>query len=741
MHKWWKQFKLENRFIYRNWFLIAAPVAFALSMYLSFSLSLLSNSDMANLTDRFFKNFYDFQQLIHTMTLGIVMFLGVFSTRRHYNKGAYELYGAWPVSQTTIISTKFIAAILYFSIYTALMGIVFWLRAMQYGISASVAGNQLIHNVLQYEWSFCVTLALGMFLAVTIPGRIAYLIAFCGWMFGTYFMDIFVISRFELFYLKVFHLNKYFLYSLSPIESYTTWGVNLNAYETWFSRLIVMAFTVLLGIIMVWILKNKRPTRSSGKWGLISVVIVLLTATSAIPYANFWSDRYKTYAAHEKEAVSYGADHPHSGEAEEVKEENSGDLPATGTYRFPVSTYDINATQTGRKTLAVNAKITVPQKSLDKKPLIFTLNRSLQIDQLTHDGDPVDYTRKGDLIEIDDVGDMKADTLTLSFQYKGEIEEWSHAYGDESSHAFIRNRDIFLPSYIAWYPLPGKQPLYYHYKIMAGPKIKINQENGLTKDGANFSVTLNGFHNKTFATIDEKRDTGKSQTFKESKAQGVTLVAGNLYEATVPEKNVALMGPSSHKQEMQSLKKRFAGYAAYYRNWLGLPGRTTKILFLPTNYIDERSWITVDSSEIVSIGTISDIYENEGTAQRTEMNDAFQAAMLFRKPGKYDRYQNDHPNILSTIRQAITEMYDVEHNGKNFDLDNWDDDEQGKEIKSIAKMLEDAVENDRVKEVKQVLKHFYKQGLNYEGDKPEHPITLEDWNKEWDRAMKQGDDK
>lgn len=147
MHKWWKQFKLENRFIYRNWFLLATPLVFALLMV--YGLSGRGHAEVINPTGQFLQKFYDLQPLIHTMTLGIVMFLGVVSVRHHYNQRAYELYGAWPVSQSTIISTKFIASLLYFSIYTALMVIVFWLQAQHFDPSTNVIDNQLTYNVLK----------------------------------------------------------------------------------------------------------------------------------------------------------------------------------------------------------------------------------------------------------------------------------------------------------------------------------------------------------------------------------------------------------------------------------------------------------------------------------------------------------------------------------------------------------------------------------------------------------------
>ncbi|MDQ0339833.1 signal transduction histidine kinase [Caldalkalibacillus uzonensis] len=185
MSKWWRQLRLELKLIFSNRFFLVLPVLFG--AWMLYSLMNVPDYKPYNLMI----NIYDFHKLGHTMSLGAAMLLGILLVRRDSNPTTYDWLGSWPVPPFILVSAKFVAGFLYLSTFTLVMAAVFIGVGYYRGLTWSHMAGALAQYMLQYEWAYAVTLALAMFLAAAIRLRIVYLIGFCAWMFGTYFMDIF----------------------------------------------------------------------------------------------------------------------------------------------------------------------------------------------------------------------------------------------------------------------------------------------------------------------------------------------------------------------------------------------------------------------------------------------------------------------------------------------------------------------------------------------------------------------
>lgn len=737
MHKWWKQFKLENRFIYRNWFFLIAPFAFGAFILLIFAIEspVITNPHLVDATNQYLSMMNSYQVMIHTLTLGVIMLLAVLNMRRHYNKTAYAINGAWPVSQTTILSAIYIAGFLYASIFTVIMSAVFWFLALFLDVNMTAAANALAFYVLHYEWSYGVTLALAMFLAAVIPGRIVYLIAFCGWMFGTFFLDQFIIFRYHLYFLKTFHLSQFFMTGIwhSLIQD-SVWGLDIIRREIWFSRLFVFAFAGALFVTMVLILKKKRPTRSLKKWGVLSTIVLLFTAASATPYFTMWGERYAAHNAHAADAVPFTVVHPEEAVDEDLQKQRVKKHPI---YKFPVSDYIIEARKTADDKLAVQAQMTIPSTVLQQhNPLTFTLNRSFAVETLMVNGQSVDFKRKDDYVTITDVPDH-TDQLTFQFQYEGIIGEWSPGRYGEKYYAFMKDDSLLIPSYIGWYPLPGKQPLY----VNEGGAVHMNSSAGLMEKGANFTVELKDFNNQVFTSIHPEKRKGDTQIFTAEDARGVSLVAGNLSKIADPDNGVVLIGPSRHAYEMKQMLDGTTEMLTYYRDWLNLPNETTKLFFLRLNIFLNNGWLHLDSSFISDTFDVNNIYRDEKDEFPTrDIGRAFKNAIL------YGSYRDYSPlDIRGKILELIDEMYNIEKNGGNFPKTFYDDfpkDFKEKHRENIATnhkitdMVNQAVNEGHIDQVKQVLEYFYNNGITGEnGTRQSEEITFQDWQRKWDQVM------
>lgn len=203
MKKWQHLFQFELRMIFGNLWLLAMPVLFGLLLFW--------NLRLPGQKLEFFNEAYSNLAFLHTMSLGLTMLIGVLTIRRDIRRPSYEWSAAMPVSYAARLSAKYLAGVLYFTIFTLLAGAAFAWSSSQMDVDPALTWGYTKYFAVTYEVSYLVTLALAMLLAVCIANRAVYLIAFCAWMFGTFFMDLFLLDRNKWYVLRTFHLNQLFV--------------------------------------------------------------------------------------------------------------------------------------------------------------------------------------------------------------------------------------------------------------------------------------------------------------------------------------------------------------------------------------------------------------------------------------------------------------------------------------------------------------------------------------------------
>lgn len=137
MHRWLRAFSLELRLLRSNPVLLVLPVLFG--AWMVYSLSGIAPPVSQDL----YLYVYDFHKVKHTLTLGAAMLLGILLIRRDTAKTAYEWTAGLPVSPAVLFSVKYAAGLLYLSLFTAAMAVVYVCFALHYGIGRPIMLREL----------------------------------------------------------------------------------------------------------------------------------------------------------------------------------------------------------------------------------------------------------------------------------------------------------------------------------------------------------------------------------------------------------------------------------------------------------------------------------------------------------------------------------------------------------------------------------------------------------------------
>ncbi len=554
--KFFKQLQLEGRFIFRNWFFLVALILYGVAMALW-----LTNQKQGAIhytgqyAASFFKATNEFLAIGHTLSLGVIFLASVLAIRREKQTVLLDWTNSLPNSFLSIVLAKYLSLVLYSSVFTMFFFLTFIWQGASYGKDIPNLVEQGILLSLQSQLSYGVSIALGMVLAVLISNRIVYIIVFCAWMFGTFFMEGYIIQRYQLYFLKTFHLNQFFL---DASHSYD-WGSRLARKETIYSQLFVFFFSLFL--LAITIIKSSTDRISSyekRKWAIF-VVVTVLTLSSFVPYGTFWVNRIDHYEQLRANAVTH-------------VDEESGELFDTVGEFYHVDSYSIEMERMGNSTVAIHTEMIIPENEVEV-PVHFTLYPTFEVESVVWNGMEADFVKEEHLITLPATEQLKKNTLEVS--YTGSLHEWGQVFGKEKYFAFLDKGDMYFPSYIGWYPLPGNYPIYtsigshvedYINTIHFNRHIQLNQRLPLS----NFDVTLKNFNQNVFSTSHENR-VGKdgSQILKSRDAKGITLLSN---KGLVESKENLPFPIIAKKENLGKLQHQLADMMEvekYFQDWLG----------------------------------------------------------------------------------------------------------------------------------------------------------------------------
>ncbi|OME89346.1 MULTISPECIES: ABC transporter permease [Paenibacillus] len=730
MHKWWRHSLLELRLLFGNPLFASLPIIYAILFIIMMLQAASGNGPNHNL----YTAAYSFHMLGHTMTLGPAMLIGILSIRRDVRRRSFEWNHSLPVSFFTLLSSKYVVSLLYFSLFTLSTSVIFYILSVSQGIAGDIAMMHTMQFAVQYEVSYMVTLALAMLLGASIPNRIVYLIGFCAWMFGTFFMEIYIITELRWMPAQVFHLNQFFLQS-NRFE-YENWGYGLFREDLMSSRWFVLAFTFLLLTVCLFLLNRKRPTMLRKAGWLAVLGAAVLTVAAAVPYGTLWADRYAQFDAKLGDpTVSYVDD------------------PDNISF-FHVSSYDIKLKRLSNDELRVTAKLTIPASELSgMRQLPLTLNRMFELERVQLQGIDAPYRRQGERISVRMVGDAKGRDIQAELEYRGKVMDFMAGYSREEFSVYSVGPEVKLDGYIAWYPLPGHQHVYLKSDNGDGPPeyVYLGWEFGRMRYSfGEMKLEVEGYPGPLYTGMQELERRPGYQRFEGREIeQNISLYGGQfwkeIHQVDLPITIVTT--PYLEKTSvsmLQDMKKKYD----YFSKWVPeFKSNVDKILYLGHGFNNPR----VHHRLILS--------SNQYTYNFMNLPGEWMNSVLFGNQEGFN-YYFEHPeqDVRGKISSLFWYVYYVEEKGlsdkqlrsaygnlrsvQQLLFKNGDgDDPQNKLGMGMAKQVRRALEEGRGNQVKELLVHFYQQGLMLPDTErnsylsPESPITYKEWQQKWDAMM------
>ncbi|CAB3390057.1 ABC transporter permease [Kyrpidia spormannii] len=552
MKAWLRTWRIESRLLWTNPVLLS--IALGYGLWFAFILSRLGPPSSEDI----YRAVYGFHEIWQTLSLGLAMWLGIWLMRRDVMRPSYEWLAALPVSRAGLIGAKYLAGLLYLSLFTILVAVVFAYFGRVRELPWHIVSRHLGFFAIQDEWSYMVTLALAMFLAVVIPGRLVYLIGFCAWVFGTFFLEKIVIGTKDWYFLKTFHLNQWF--GNDYIVGYEAWGYPLISREIALSRVFVVVFALWLVVSAMVRLAHRWPS-TRRKMGLAAAAVLFgVSGVAYVPYGLWWKDRYDTRGT--------------------IQQWTPQEQGATAVHTsFPVQSYSISVDRAVDDRLTVVANLTLrPQNLGPGQTVTFTLNRLFQIDRVTVDGQEVAVSRDVDHFSLPRAAfGQGPGPVTVRVRYSGKVYDWLTSPGERFA-AFVRGNDVYLPYTQGWYPLPGKETL----KIREPSYIQLASPNDLELQPADFRVVLRGFEATVFANVAGHPGPGGEMVFSGGHLDGVSLFGGTIIQVQAAQGGTSVICSPSNSVEARRFAAELDLARSYVQPWLNPPtDRVRRVVYLP----------------------------------------------------------------------------------------------------------------------------------------------------------------
>ncbi|MGP0587313.1 hypothetical protein [Paenibacillus timonensis] len=718
MNKWRRLFQFELRMLFGNRWLLGLPIVFGLLVF--WNLERLPGREIL-----FFQRSYTSLTLLHTMSLGLTMLLGVLTIRRDIRRTSYEWNAALPVSYMSRISAKYTAGVLYFTIFSVLAGAAFAWNSARMDVASSITREFTAYYLLTFEVSYLVTLALAMLLAICIANRAVYLIAFCAWMFGTFFLDMFLLDRNKWYVLRTFHLNQLFVTGDSDAE---TWGIRLIADELAASRWFVLAFTLLLLTAGVLLLNRLRPTAFRRSNWVAGGLALLLAAGAFIPYLSIWDERYA--GLHEK------LSDPGVMTVEAIQDHQ--------VETFQIERYDIHLQREPDDRLKIKAVLQIPAGQLTgRSELLFTLNRTFQIERLAVSGSPVPFSHEGEKLTVQLSAPLTADeTVQVEMEYTGKVMDYvAQNYTEGSYLAFVKGENVFLPGYVAWYPLPGDFPVYMKNSYEDSLQVAADY-GGWRLPPALFRISTSGFASKLYGNLEQKEQTREGQVFEGKSTAFVRFYSGEFEEVSNPKLPVRLVTTPYDVKTAEKLLEEWAGEYVYFAGWVNhLDPKLDQVLMLSMN---NNHSFDIENKTFYLIWLVSEV---------DYFADQLMNSMLLGTNEGEVNILKASEDVRPQLRALMWYMYYREYKGYTADdlkqgsgggllynlFDPSEDADPDHVGLRMAAQVAGALDEGKNKQVKEVLNHFYALGLEIpnqvDAEGGPRPIPYDEWEREWKRVM------
>jgi len=672
--------------------------------------------------------------IVQSLSTLVPALLGVLLMRRDLMSGQFDWSFNTPLPNMGLVAAKFAAGFAYMSLFVLCVAAGDAAAALRFGIDPASILRELCWLALHYGVSYAVTLALGMLLGAWMPVRFALPIAFLGWVFGAFFLQVFALAGTRWYMLKAFMLVH--LLTNGPAFGNDAWTPTLYWEEYGKLSLFVAAFGIFMLAAAAAAVSRIRPAARDRRPLAGAALALLAAAIAAIPYGLMWSDRYEQMDAIRGASPSYRELKPHD------------------SFVFRMDRMTIKAQRLHDDTLQAEATAAIPLR--DGKPipaapgvkkvaqpepgrLSFLLHPAMRIASVRWNGAAADWSRKGDRVSIAIPDNESADSVSIEFRYEGRIDDWARSNNSEGYWAFIRNGSVYLPASVGWYPLPGGDSLFFKgFSVREAPGDYVNRMDVALHSRSDFDVTLIGFETPLFATLPEApAETGASSErhFAGRGAHGLDVIGGRFIQVAKQGEPSVVVTTEGSRRRASLLLKQMESLKSYYDSWLSDSVQLPRQIWM--NGIFDVTPGTAQGSSTVWNDTI--VLSENGRDSYTDDLQLAANIMLFgdldRSADSWSPDASAEPSILFELRNAIRIVHDIERPSDapiavNAGSRQW--------LTIKAKIDEEAA-SGRLDQVKRVLSRLWTQsgGLKSPAGQPLAPaLTMQDWNTAWNEEMK-----
>jgi len=694
----------------------------------------------------------DMMRTFHTLSLALPMLLGVLLIRRDLLHPAYGWMHALPVSNAAYLLGKLCAGFLYLLLIPIATGIAYTLPYIRSGLPTADWAGSIMPILLQQSGSYAVTLVLGMAIGVLVPGRFALPIAFCGWLFGSVFLQEFIVVQLGWYPLKPFFLHHF----LNP--EYLLNEGWLRAFESEYTGFLpfVLLFMVFL---LAWsdaAVGRSRPEGSPVRAISLALAALVFSALLYVPYAAAWTDRYSHIRALSATAPAEEAIEPHD------------------PYVFDVRSATAEVHKISEHGIRVEAKLELPlrgnrpiaagdpdQAPRAHKPdmVTFLLHPSLRVFEVKLNGAASAFERNGHQLSIplpQLTDKLETSTATVEIRYEGELDEWSYNGAGEYYWAFVRDQGLYLPGHIGWFPIPGGDSLFFR----SGPSLYARTDAGRDTGKTRYELELHGFGPlSVFATLPSGANRSGVIRFTGMDSTVPSLFGGSFIKIGMPAGGPAIITTPANRTNSERFLEELNKRIEYYAEWLHpnaaeSGSKLKQIVYFPTNVVNSYGYMQASS---LTANTVFLSSYSQSALGAPELQTVLRL-MLFGDDDSSlysDRAGSEH-SIVGEIRNAILMLYELERETDPHwifspyvaltpdgipVMDN------------IALMLREAVADGRSAEARGVLERFYREGLSIDGERgrgaygeAELPdganyatIAYEEWLQAWQNDAANGE--
>lgn len=573
MKPYFLQCLLELKLLLRlRWTLLLPPAAFVWTL-------IKLSAAQAPASQNLYLYLLDSESTLHAFSLLIPVLLGILLVRRDILHPSFEWSHSLPAANWAYIASKFTVACLYMASIAYAPLAAYAGTALKAGEPLGEIGARLLPIAIQYASSHSAAIALGIALGTLIPLRFALPVGFSAWLFGILFLQVFLVERLGWFPLRAFYLNHMYKPLFFQNE---VWSSALFQEEMQLILLFAALATLfLLALACAW-LGRFRPARPALLAPLLAGVALIAAASAYVPYAGLWQERLQQLALVEEAATL----------AERQAEElwASGEAP----FLFQLSRMELHITRQPDDQLQIAARLEIPTRSGKPLPaatasegeaptaperLSFLLHPAFEVSSLTLNGSPVPWKRAGDQLSLPvSALDAGTERQIIELAYSGKLNQWSDNITGDAYFGFAKGGDVYMPSHIGWFPIPG-YPLLFQ-RIGSYVHDDVRTIAGLSMD---IDLTASGFPEGTlYATIPAAADDrGDRRHFVAENAAPPTLFGGGFEQITLPGGQLAIITTASNRQEATCFLAEAEEQLAYYKEWLGVPlGRISQVAYL-----------------------------------------------------------------------------------------------------------------------------------------------------------------